>query len=459
MTAEKRLLKRLRLQMTAIYAIAALAFIALIGSLAYGLINFYFEMTTDLALRSRMAVEFVQLGRPIPDELRQANLEWLRLGRRDLHEAYERSTESDEDHKEHEEETPVVLGNTLEALSGVFTLWLDEQARYRVLPTFAPAGFTPSLDAIRAIQHGQPYDLRTVYTRAGEPIRLLTYRVQSEGLPLYLQAGRSLVEQNVILHQLLLGLLVAGSGMAAMATLVSWLIAGRVIQPVQAAWDRQREFIANASHELRTPLTLIQLSADVALRQDTPDHERRELLANITQETQHMNALIGDLLTLSRADAGRLPLEIKPLPVNGLLAELGEAWAHACAEHGLTLRVEPASAVVLADATHLRQALVALLDNAVRHTPSGGQITLRAAASGKRVTISVSDTGEGIAPQHLPHVFERFYQADASHSRKGSSGLGLPIVKALVEAMKGEVSITSQVGVGTTVTLTMPAAT
>ncbi|MFN4294637.1 MAG: sensor histidine kinase [Thermoflexales bacterium] len=458
MTTEQRLLQRLRLQLTLTYAAAALAFIALLGGLSYGLLNFYFQTITDLALRSRMAMEFIQLGQPLPEELQRANLEWLRLSQLtqfDIEELFE--DEDDDKHKGRLKDSGV-QGNSLEALSNTFLLWLDEGGRYRVLPVFTPPGFIPSVEAIRAVQRGAPYDLRTVYTTRGEPVRLLTYPSRSEGLTLYFQAGRPLIEQALILRRWLIGLLIVGSGMVALAAWVSWVIAGRAIRPVQATWARQREFIANASHELRAPLTLIQLSAEVALRQDTPEDERRELLAGVTQETRHMNALISDLLLLSRADAGRLPLEIKPLALGALFDDLREAWARACAERGITLHIEPTTAVARADATHLRQALIALLDNAVRHTAAGGHITLRAAASGRRVTLSVSDTGEGIAAEHLPHVFERFYQADAAHSRKGSSGLGLSIVKALVEAMQGEVQIASQVGVGTTVTLTLPAA-
>ncbi len=462
MTTERRLLQHLRLRLTLTYAAAALAFIALIGGLSYGLLSFYFQTTTDLALRSRMAMEFVQLGQPLPEELHRANLEWLRLSQVEWEDVLKARFKDDDDDDEKEEKykssAPGVEGNALEALSNTFLLWLDDQGRYRVLPVFTPAGFTPSVDAIRAIQQGAPYDLRTVRTANGEPVRLLTYPSHSEGPTLYFQTGRPLTEQELILRQLLLGLLVAGGGMVAMATLVSWVIAGRAIRPVQATWDRQREFIANASHELRAPLTLIQLSADVALRQDTPDDERGELLTNITQETRHMNALISDLLLLSRVDAGRLSLEIKPLSLGALFDAIREAWSRACGERGIALHIEPTTAVARADATHLRQVLIALLDNALRHTPAGGHITLRAATSGRRVTISVSDTGEGIAPEHLPHVFERFYQADTAHSRKGSSGLGLSIVKALVEAMQGEVQIASQPGAGTMVTLTLPAA-
>lgn len=458
MTTEQRLLQRLRLQLTLTYAAAALAFIVLLGGLSYGLLNFYFQTVTDLALRSRMAMEFIQLGQPLPEELQRANLEWLRLSQLTQFDVEELFEDDDDDKRKSPLNTFGAQDYALEALSNTFLLWLDEEGRYRVLPVFTPSGFIPSIEAIRAVQSGAPHDLRTVYTSGGEPVRLLTYPSHSEGLTLYFQAGRPLIEQALILQRWLIGLLVVGGSMAASAAWVSWVIAGRATRPVQATWARQREFIANASHELRAPLTLIQLSAEVALRQDTPQDERRELLAGVAQETRHMNALINDLLLLSRADAGRLPLEIKPLALGALFDDLREAWERVCAERGITLRIEPTTAVARADATHLRQALIALLDNAARHTPAGGRITLRADTSGHRVTLSVSDTGEGIAPEHLPRVFERFYQADAAHSRKGSSGLGLSIVKALVEAMQGEVKIASQVGVGTTVTLTLPAA-
>ncbi len=448
MNTEQRLLQRLRLQLSAIYTLAALLFIATIGALAYGLLSAYFQDTTDLALRSRMAAEFIALREPLPPELRAASQAWLRIERRDH--------DDDDDEERHEFE--LEHATSAEAFGGVFLLWLDASGRLRLKPTFLPPGFTPDVNAIRAVSSGQPYDLRTVRLPSGEAVRLLTYAARLDGSTIYLQAGRVLSEQQFILQGLLLGLAVGGSAVGGLAGLISWWLAGRALRPVQTAWARQREFIANASHELRAPLTLIQLSAEVAQREDTPADERHTLLQNITREVSHLDNLIQNLLLLSRADAGKLTLALQPVAVATVFDDVRQAWETRCAAQGVRLEVRPASAVVRADPTYLRQMLIALMDNAVRHTPSGGTITLEAAPEGQRVRLVVRDTGEGIAPEHLPRVFERFYQADTAHSRKGSSGLGLSIVKALVEAMQGEVKLQSAVGRGTEVSLLLPKA-
>jgi signal transduction histidine kinase len=241
---------------------------------------------------------------------------------------------------------------------------------------------------------------------------------------------------------------------------LSWLVAGRALVPAQAAWVRQQGFVAGASHELRTPLTLMRASAEVALRV-TPagDADRRELLGDVLHEIDHMSHLVEDLLMLTRLDAGRLPLERTAVALPEAIADVGRQFGRLAADKGLTLRCEVPEATVMADPTRLRQVLLILFDNATRYTPAGGVITITARPEPRHMLrLAVSDTGSGITPEHLPHIFERFYRADAARGVAGNAGLGLSIASGLVEAMGGRIAAVSPASQGATIWFTLPLA-
>ncbi len=468
MLTEKRLLNRLRLRLTGVYLAAALGFIALLAGLSVALLRFYFQSATDSALRNRMALEYLQLGAPLPSELERSYLEWLRLR---LPVPAAPSDDKERDHEEDDDERDVKDADKQKSKSGsgavdtapiedlvsVFVIRLNGAGRVLVPSAIVPPGFAPSLDAIAAARQSGA-DWRTVQTPAGESVRLLTYALRHSNETVYLQAGRSLIEQDTVMRQFLAGLLGGGGALAGLAALVSWFTAGRAIRPVQAAWERQREFVANASHELRAPLALIQLSAELAARSDTSPDERQELAGDVLREARHMARLVSDLLLLSRADAGRLPVQIEAVPAQRVLDSLAGEWGRACAERGVTFEAPPTPAVVRADESYLRQVLLALLDNALRYTPAGGRIRVLVSSRERRVEITVADSGPGIPPQHLPRVLERFYQVDAARGDKAHAGLGLSIVRTLVEAMGGTVRLDSPAGQGLTVTIALPAA-
>ena len=183
------------------------------------------------------------------------------------------------------------------------------------------------------------------------------------------------------------------------------------------------------------------------------------LLHDVLAECDHMTSLVEDLLTLSRSDAKPVPQVHAPVALAPLLADVQRHFGARAAERQVTLQVEVATGSVLVDPVHLRQVLVILCDNALRHTPTGGTITLRSSVLRHIVTMSVNDTGSGIAPEHLPHVFERFYRASSARLEATSgAGLGLSIAQSIMRAYHGRIVITSQVGHGTQVILTLPAA-
>jgi signal transduction histidine kinase len=214
---------------------------------------------------------------------------------------------------------------------------------------------------------------------------------------------------------------------------------------------------ADITHELRTPLTVIAGYVE-SMRDGTlaPTPER---LAVVYAEIEHLQHLVGDLRTLAKADTGELKLDKHPASPMDLLQQAYAAFEHQALQQGVRLNAQAQEPLpnILIDEVRMAQVLDNLISNALRFTPAGGQITLRAWQEGAQVLFSVQDTGQGIAPADLPNIFERFYRADKSRtSNKGELGLGLAIAKALVEAHAGKIEATSALGEGTTFTIRLP---
>jgi heavy metal sensor kinase len=232
----------------------------------------------------------------------------------------------------------------------------------------------------------------------------------------------------------------------------------QMIARLDAAFERQRRFTADASHEIRTPLGIIRSQVDVALAHPrTPEHYVRTL-TGVRSETDRLTQLTERLLTLARADANE-SLTLLPVDLQEIAAEAGVRVATRARDLGIHLDVQIGEAPeVRGDPIWLSQVLMNLLDNALRHTARGGRIALSLAGQHDGATIAVGDTGEGIAPEHLPHLFDRFYRVDAARSRAaGGSGLGLAICRWVADAHGGHLTVTSGVGQGTTITLWLPA--
>ena len=222
----------------------------------------------------------------------------------------------------------------------------------------------------------------------------------------------------------------------------------------------RRDFVANVSHELKTPLTSIAGYAETLASEASPGTQTERFARPILSNARRMHRLVDDLLDLSRIESGRWQPDPERVDVRGLA---DEAWA-AFADRARERRIQFTTAVgnvryVTADSEALRQVLTNLFDNALRHTPLGGRITVSLEPAPGGVTVSVADTGSGIAPEHLPRIFERFYRADPGRSREeGGTGLGLAIVKHLVEAHGGRVEAHSSLGRGTTIRMFFPEA-
>ena len=219
------------------------------------------------------------------------------------------------------------------------------------------------------------------------------------------------------------------------------------------------DFVANVSHELRTPLTAIRGYVETLLQ--APPHnpqDSRQFLEIIDRHSERLSRLTEDLLILSDLESGKIQLAIQPVEIAQLIQRVLEIFWDRAAKQGVALieRIEPALPKVSGDADRLQQLLINLIDNAIKYTPAGGEVTIEATRlvrpdQPSQVEVAVSDTGAGIPEHDLPRLTERFYRVDKARSRElGGTGLGLAIVKHIVQAHKGELKIESAVGKGTT---------
>ncbi len=218
-----------------------------------------------------------------------------------------------------------------------------------------------------------------------------------------------------------------------------------------------QRFLGDASHELRTPLTTLRASLDLAARPDLPVGEREALLADARSETERMARLVGDLLSLARAESGAR-LEVAPVELDAVLLEAvrqaGPAAAHVRMEVD---SIEPV--VVQGDRDRLKELLLIVLDNAGRYTPAGGIVTASLFREGLNAQVEISDTGIGIREEDRPHVFERLYRGSAARSlRPAGTGLGLAIARWIVEAHAGSITVSPRPSGGTIVSIELPAA-
>lgn len=267
-----------------------------------------------------------------------------------------------------------------------------------------------------------------------------------------------LTQQNDILASQLAILLGVGFLCALLSFAASYILAAHAIRPIRRAHDQQKHFVSDASHELRTPLAILQTNLDIL--KSAPEKEsiaeNRKWIDNIQEETSRMTHLINDLLFLARADANQQDMKREPLDLAIVILQVQSSFEVLAAQKQVLLSVKLIpDAIVNGDASRLLQTLTILLDNALRHTETGGQVEIRLKRTPGKLSLEVMDSGEGIPPEHLPKIFERFYQVDASR-HKGGAGLGLSLAKWIITQHGGTISISSLPQKGTTVTIVLP---
>lgn len=231
----------------------------------------------------------------------------------------------------------------------------------------------------------------------------------------------------------------------------------RALQTAEQAIATRDDVLAVVAHDLRNPLAGISMTVDLLLKTDLPPERRRRRLHGIQDAAARIHRLVRQLLEVALLEAGELSIEAAPVSAAALLREAADAVDLQAQERGVALGLELATADVLAmaDRARVQRVLANLLDNALRHTPRGGSVTLRAGSAGSEVRFEVADTGSGIAPAEMRHLFQRFWQS----RRDGSgTGLGLAISRGLVEAHGGRITAESTPGAGSVFSFTLPRA-
>jgi len=431
------MLSRLRLRLTLIYLLVGTLLVAILGGSTYSVLYYYFQNANDQALQAKLISVLDGIDVPLPGRLNN--------------EEESEKEEKEDDHELHSNE--IYEGEQ----STIFILPLDSFGELLFNPNPYELPMQPDMDAVTAAQQSGTLDYRNVTLPDGTSARLLTYALPDQAVIDVIQLGKSVSGQASILNQFLTGLLVIGALSIVILGLGSWWIAGRSLASHQQAWDNQQTFIANASHELRTPLTLIRASAEVGRRRVKADKKLDGYLGDVITETDHMCNLVEDLLLLSRLDAGQLKPDIAAIDLTDLIENLDRQFGRLAAGKSIQFETWAPALELVSDKTRLRQVLLIMLDNAFHYTPVGGSVSLSVETDAHQVHFKVEDTGEGIPPESLSLVFDRFYQIDSARSGENrGSGLGLSIAKSITEALGGRIAITSEPGRGTQVLVSLP---
>ncbi len=370
----------------------------------------------------------------------------------------------------------------------------DLQSRY-IQGLFSEAGIS------KAVKSGSGFSQATAVD--GTPYRFVsvpvTFPDSGKGITIHL--GRSMDSLTGVLNEYLYIYLFSVPVILAISVPVGWYLAGRALKPfdevaktveqitsenlgtqittkhkeeeirrlvlafnamvrrLNDSFQQMRKFNADAAHELRTPLSILQGENEIALRSPNLPEEVHSVLASNLEELQRLTRIVNDMLILAEADAGSQVLKMKPNNLRPMLEDLVEQMRVLAMDRNIEIDLaQSTDAIIEADSLWLRRALLNLLDNAIKYSKDGGKVEARIATGDNRVEVTVTDQGIGIAPADLPHIFDRLYRADPARSRSsGGTGLGLSLVKWIIEAHHGHLSVESEIDRGTTFKISLPA--
>jgi signal transduction histidine kinase len=344
--------------------------------------------------------------------------------------------------------------------SGTFSLVLGPDG----LPVGPDQRLPPGLPVTSAVAAAATTgrDVRSTDV-GGTPVRILTQTARGRGGDVFtIQVVQDRTAEQRTLDVMVAVLLAGGLVVILVASAFGFVYARRALVPIResltnqrTALRRQRDFAADASHELRTPLTVIRSSVEhLGRHRDEPVGSVGTALEDIDAEVRHMTTMVEDLLLLARSDSGAIALERLPVDLGDITADATSALAKPASDAGVAIEVDPQPVVVTGDQARLRQLVMILVDNAIRHSLSGGRVTVAVRADGAGATLTVDDQGPGIRPEDLPHVFERFYRAAGAPG--GGTGLGLAIAKWVVDRHGGRIQVANRSTGGATFRVQLP---
>ncbi len=287
----------------------------------------------------------------------------------------------------------------------------------------------------------------------------LQYQLQQQPDGSLKIAFADLSSRNSSMGNLLLTSLLVGCGGLLAFLAISLFLSDWVLRPVARAWTQQKQFVADASHELKTPLTVILANTDILLAHaEDPIATQRKWIEHTRDEAQRMKTMVEDLLFLARSDASPEPQMHTAFDLSDVAWSCLLPFEPVAFEQGVTLESEVMPELTLVgDAAKMKQLIVILLDNACKYAGKKGVVTFALEQVADKIRIRVNNTGEPIAPEHLPHLFERFYRTDKARARtKGGYGLGLSIAERIVTEHKGRIVVESDAEHGTTFTVVLP---
>ncbi len=364
--------------------------------------------------------------------------------------------EEDDDREEHEEEHNAAeeLIESGDTIAYALAPEGEVLADARGVPV-------PGLPALAPLDRAISGSSSTIeMTIEGETVRVYTEPAWIDGqIAGAVQVAQGQGENEAVLRTVRLATL-GGLALGAVVAIPAGLfLANRSMRPIRHAFDQQKMFVADASHELRTPLTVLRAQAEYLER--TPDLPADEIAAGhaeLIREVDAMSLLVNDLLLLARADNAALTLDRGEHDLTAIATQAVGAFGQSARDAGITLTIDADGPVVATvDPERMQQVIRILVDNGLSHTPAGGSVTVGIEDRPSAVRLTVADSGSGIDPADLPHIFDRFYRAEKARTKTtGGTGLGLAIARSLVEAHGGSIRADSTAGAGATFTVTLP---
>lgn len=292
-------------------------------------------------------------------------------------------------------------------------------------------------------------------------VMLTSKKFRSTSGELTIYVGKDVTALYSGLEKATYALIFLGVFALVLATVIGYILAGRAIAPMKEAYEKQKQFAADASHELRTPLAVVMASADLLMADPSIQNPfLREVIEDVKSEVKKMSKLVSDLLLVARSDNNALKVKFQKLDLGKLLQQNIRMMTPLAEKKEISLHGENfRKTIISADEQRMKQLILILVDNAIKYTPNGGKVIVRQENSDATHAIfSVQDSGIGIAQEDKEKIFDRFYRVDKVRSREmGGNGLGLSIAMEILKLHKGKISVDSEINVGTKFTVELPA--